>query len=128
MRGDKKTKLLAKQLFKLSVVNGTVSPEQVAGVLGYIEKTSPQRPLVLLKYYHQLIATELAKSRAVVEHAGPITDFTLKQIEAAMTKKYQRPVTATAKSNPALLAGLRVRVGSDVYESSVAGQLATLSV
>ena len=28
----------------------------------------------------------------------------------------------------ALLAGLRVRVGSDVYESSVAGQLATLSV
>ena len=45
-----------------------------------------------------------------------------------MTQKYHRVVTATAKANPQLLAGLRVRVGSDVYESSVAGQLATLSV
>ena len=44
-----------------------------------------------------------------------------------MTKKYQRPVTATAKPNPKLLAGLRVRVGDDIYESSVAGQLAALS-
>jgi len=45
-----------------------------------------------------------------------------------MTKKYSRTVTATAKANPKLLAGLRIRVGSDVYESSVAGQLAALSV
>jgi F-type H+-transporting ATPase subunit delta len=44
-----------------------------------------------------------------------------------MTKKYGRPVTATAKPNPALLAGLRVHIGDDIYESSVAGQLATLS-
>jgi len=44
-----------------------------------------------------------------------------------MTKKYARPVTATARPNAALLAGLRVRVGDDTYESSVAGQLATLA-
>ena len=45
-----------------------------------------------------------------------------------MTKRYSRPVTASARPNPRLLTGLRVRVGSDVYESSVAGQLATLSL
>ncbi len=81
MAADKQTKLLAKQLFKLSVVNGVVSPEQVAGVLGWVEKLNTRRP-----------------------------------------------VAASAKPNPKLLAGLRVRVGSDVYESTVAGQLATLSV
>ena len=128
MAADKQTKLLAKQLFKLSVVNGVVSPEQVAGVLGWVEKTSPRRPVALLKAYHHRIAIELAKSRAEVEHAGPVSDATLKQIEAAMTKRYARVVTASAKPNPKLLAGLRVRVGSDVYESSVANQLAKLSV
>lgn len=128
MAADKQTKLLAKQLFKLSVVNGVVSPEQVAGVLGWVEKHSPRRPVALLKAYHHRIAIELAKSRAEVEHAGPVSDATLKQIEAAMTKRYARVVTASAKPNPKLLAGLRVRVGSDVYESSVAGQLAKLSV
>ena len=128
MRADKKTKALAKQLFKLSVVNGNVSPEQVAGVLGYIEKTAPRNALALLKLYQRAITTEFAKSRALVEHAGPVTDATLRSIEAAMTKKYSRTVTATAQPNPKLLAGLRIRVGSDVYESTVAGQLATLSV
>jgi F-type H+-transporting ATPase subunit delta len=128
MAADKQTKLLAKQLFKLSVVNGVVSPEQVTGVLGWVEKTSPRRPVALLKAYHHRIAIELAKSRAEVEHAGPVSDATLKQIEAAMTKRYSRVITASAKPNPGLLAGLRVRVGSDVYESSVASQLAKLSV
>jgi F-type H+-transporting ATPase subunit delta len=128
MAADKQTKLLAKQLFKLSVVNGVVSSEQVAGVLGWVEKTSPRRPVALLKAYHHRIAIELAKSRAEVEHAGPVSDATLKQIEASMTKRYSRVITASAKPNPKLLAGLRVRVGSDVYESSVASQLAKLSV
>jgi F-type H+-transporting ATPase subunit delta len=127
MRGDKKTKLLAKQLFKLSLVNGQVSPEQVSGVLGYIEKTAPRHALGLLKLYQQAIVTELAKSNALVEHAGPIAATTLAQIAAALTRKYQRPVTATAKPNARLLAGLRVRIGSDVYESTVAGQLAQLA-
>ncbi len=127
MRADKKTKALAKQLFRLSVAHGAVSPEQVAGVLGYIEKTAPRHPLALLKLYHRAIAIELAKSRALVEHAGPVTDATLRMIEDAMTRKYSRPVTATAQPNPKLLAGLRVRVGSDVYESSVSGQLAALA-
>jgi len=128
MAADKQTKLLAKQLFKLSVVNGAVSPEQVTGVLGWVEKHQPRRTLALLKLYQHLIATELAKSHARVEHAGPVTSATLDAIAAALTKKYQRPVTATATPNPKLLAGLRIRVGSDVYESSVAGQLASLSV
>ena len=127
MRADKKTKLLAKQLFKLSLVNGQVSAEQVAGVLGYIEKLAPRHPLSLLKLYHRAIQTEVAKSQALVEHAGAVSDTTLKLIEGAMSKKYQRVVTASARPNPRLLAGLRVRVGSDVYESTVAGQLATLS-
>jgi len=127
MAADKQTKLLAKQLFKLSVINGEVSAERVEGVLGWIEKHQPRRTLALLQQYHRLVANEVAKSRAVVEHAGAISPATLAAIEAAMTKKYSRKVTAVAKPNTALLAGLRVRVGSDVYESSVAGQLASLS-
>lgn len=127
MRADKKTKALAKQLFRLSLVNGAVSPEQVAGVLGYVEKVAPRNSLGLLKLYQRAIVTELAKSHARVEHAGPISEATLRMIEGAMTQKYKRPVTATASANPRLLAGLRVRIGSDVYESTVAGQLATLS-
>lgn len=127
MAADKQTKHLAKQLFKLSLVDGQISPSQVEGVLGWVERHAPRRSLALLKLYHRYMAAEYAKSRALVEHAGPVPAGALQQIEAAMTRKYGRGVSAVAQPNPKLLAGLRVRVGSDVYESSVAYQLASLS-
>ncbi len=51
----------------------------------------------------------------------------LAAIAAAMTRRYGRAVTATARPNAGLLAGLRVHVGDDIYESSIAGQLAALA-
>jgi F-type H+-transporting ATPase subunit delta len=122
----KKAQQLARQLFKLSLVDGSVSAERVSGVLAYLEKHRPANPLMVLRAYARLVAADVARSQAVVEHAGSINDAALSAIAAAMTKKYGRQVRATAKKNDALLAGLRVRVGDDTYESSVAGQLATL--
>ena len=124
--GNKQVQQLARQFFKLSLVDGALSSDRVAGVLEYIEKHRPARPMAVLKAYHRLVAAEVARGRAVVEHAGSVTDATLASIAAAMTKKYRRPVAALARKNDALLAGLRIRVGDDTYESSVAGQLAAL--
>ena len=123
----KQAQQLARRLFKLSLVDGLVSPELVGGVLEYVEKHRPANPAMVLKAYHRLIATELGKSRALVEHAGSLGDPVLRSIAAVMTQKYRRPIVAVARPNPALLAGLRVRVGDDVYEASVASQLATLA-
>lgn len=128
MAADKKTKLLARQLFKLSLVDGRVSAEQVSGVLGWVDKHSPRQSLSLLKIYQRLVTTELSRSQAIVAHAGPLGNGVLAQIEKAMTKKYGQPITATAAPDSSLLAGIRVRVGDDIYESSAAGQLAALSV
>ena len=125
--GKKQIQLLSRQFFKLSLVEGALSADRVAGVLEYIEKHRPANTLVVLKAYQRLVAAEFARSRAVVEHAGSLNAAALAAIAAAMTQKYARPVTATAQPNAALLAGLRIRVGDDTYESSVAGQLATLA-
>ena len=118
---------LARQFFKLSLVNGTLSPERVSGVLEYIEKHRPAHSVAVLKAYHRLVIAEVARGQAVVDHAGPIQDSVLANIAAAMSRKYSRPITGVARRNDALLAGLRVRVGDDVYESSVAGQLDALA-
>lgn len=124
---SKKAQQLARQLFKTSLVDGAVSAERVAGVLEYVEKHQPAHAMLVLKTYHRLIAQEVARSQAVVEHAGQVSASILQSISDAMTKRYQRPISTLAKPNPSLLAGLRVRVGDDVYENSVAGQLAALA-
>jgi F-type H+-transporting ATPase subunit delta len=125
--GKKQIQQLARQFFKLSVVDGALSADRVAGVLQYIEKHRPAGSVSILKAYQRLVAAEVARGQAVVEHAGSINDAILASIAAAMTKKYGRPVTSVARRSDTLIAGLRVRVGDDVYESSVAGQLATLA-
>jgi len=124
---NKKAQQLARQLFKLSFVDGRLSSERVAGVLEYIEKGTDFRPITVLKAFHRLVSVEVAKNQAVVEHAGDVSAETLQSIASSLSKKYNRPVSAIARPNPSLLAGLRVRVGDDVYESSVAGQLGQLS-
>ena len=96
-------------------------------MLAYLEKNLPSNPVMVLKAYQRLISAEVAKSVALVEHAGAINDAMLASIAAAMTKKYGRPVTAQAKPSPALLAGIRIHVGDDIYECSVAGQLTSLA-
>jgi F-type H+-transporting ATPase subunit delta len=118
---------LARELFRLSLDQGAVSPERVAGVLAYVEKHCPANPVMVLKAYQRLIAAELARRQAVVEHAGPLSDSVLSSLAAALGSRYHRPVTAIARPNPALIAGLRVRLGDDIYEASVAGQLAALA-
>ncbi len=117
---------LARQFFKLSLVDGRLSDDRVAGVLQYIEKHRPAHAVAVLKAYARLVAAEVARGQAVVEHAGVAQSAALDAVSAALSRKYGRPVTWIAKRNDALIAGLRVRVGDDVYESSVAGQLAAL--
>jgi F-type H+-transporting ATPase subunit delta len=127
MRPSIQSQQFARQLFSLSLADGQVSAGRVEGVLVYLSKHPPRQPLVVLRRYQRLVATQLAKNRALVEHAGPVDDRVLRLIETAFTRKYQRPIAATARPAPALLAGLRIRVGDDLYESSIASQLAVLS-
>jgi F-type H+-transporting ATPase subunit delta len=123
----KQAQQLARQLFKLSLADGTVSAERVEGVLAWVEKSRPANPLLVLKAYQRLVGVELGRSQVRVEHAGAVSEAVLQSITSALAKKYGRPLTVSAQPNPALLAGLRVRVGDDIYESSVAGQLAALA-
>lgn len=123
----KQVQLLARQYFKLSLADGVLSADRVGGVLEHIEKHRPANTPAVLKAYQRLVAAEFARGQAVVEHAGAINDATLSSIAAVMSRKYGRPVSAVARKNDALVAGLRVRIGDDAYESSVASQLATLA-
>ena len=126
---SKQVSQLAKQLAKLSLsADGAVDPKRVTGVLAYLEKHAPAKPVAVLKAYHRLISMELAKTNAVVEHAGAISEQVLGVIAGTLSQKYHRAVAATGTRNDDLIAGLRVRIGDDVYESTVSGQLDSLAL
>ena len=124
---SKQAEQLAHALFRLSLEGGVLAPERVGGVLDYVAKHRPANPVLVLKAYRRLVAAELARGEARIEHAGPVSEKILQDLAAAMGRKYGRRVAPVARPNSALIAGLRVRVGDDVYEASAAGQLAELA-
>ena len=128
MAAPKQVRRTARILLNASLENGEVSAERVTGVLEWIEKTQPSQALAILREYHRMVQTEVNKSNARVEHAGAIGADAVASIANSLSKRYNRAVTATASENPALIAGLRVSIGDDVYESSIAGQLESLSI
>lgn len=127
MAAHKQTRATARLFLKLSLENGVVSESRVRDVLTWFEQKTPANAAAILREYQRLIEREINRSVARIEHAGPLPEGTSTAIAATLTKLYSRPVSATARENPALLAGVRISIGDDVYERSVAGQLAALA-
>ena len=123
---DKQIQQLAKVFLEASLEEGSVSASRVTEVLQYIEENPPRHQMAVLKTYQRLVSIELDKHIAHVESATDISASVLESISSAMSTRYNRTIKATALKNDALIAGLRVRVGCDVYEDSIANQLSTL--
>lgn len=126
MKQDKQIKAYAKQLLKISIEDGQISSDRVGGVLQALEKNPPRRFLAVLKQYQKLVERKLAKSTAVVYHAGAIDSASINSIKKQLTDAYGRKIDAVSREDGSLIAGIRVVVDSDVYEASVANSLKTL--
>ncbi|MDR3229562.1 MAG: F0F1 ATP synthase subunit delta [Puniceicoccales bacterium] len=110
----------ARKLAALSLdATGAVSAERVRAILDTLAAT--RKPVVLrplLKAYRAALARELAKREAHIEHAGPLPPDAPLILAAYFSRIYNRPVVPHVAPNPALLLGLRVRIGDDVFDAS----------
>jgi F-type H+-transporting ATPase subunit delta len=127
MKRDQKITRLAKKLVELSKDNGVVTEAKVGEVLAGLKQVQHRQHLTVLKTFLNYLRREIALQTAVVSTPAALSDEALKAIEATYSKMYGRPVTAVTKQDTSLIAGVRVRVGDDVYDASVAGRLQRLA-
>jgi F-type H+-transporting ATPase subunit delta len=126
MSSRRKIAELAHQLFELSLDQGVVSTERVTGVLAWVDKHKPASASAVLRAYRRLVEADLGRRRAVIEYAGEVSPATFAAIASAMSKRFGRAIEAVPVPRPELIAGLRVRVGDNVFENNVVSQLAAL--
>ena len=127
MKRDKKITQFAKKLVELSKEGGVVTEAKVTEVLAGLKQVQPRQYLAILKSYLAYIRRELAAQTAVVATPSALSDDALKAIEAKFSSVYGRPIKAVAENDSSLIAGVRVRVGDDLYDASVAGRLKRLA-
>ncbi len=125
---DKNLQKAAARLVELARgADGRVDAERVRAILAEVPRafSAAQRRPLLEKFYAD-IARELRFSQARIEFAGTLSAGTADAIAAHFSEVYKREISPVPEENPALLGGVRVQVGDDVYDASLAGTLARL--
>ncbi|MEW6305395.1 MAG: F0F1 ATP synthase subunit delta [Verrucomicrobiota bacterium] len=126
MKISKQARRDAKSLFVAARANGVLDDEKVRQVIQQVVAQKPRGYVAILHHFHRLVKLDVARRTARVESAVQLPADLQGQVQASLAQKYGAGLNISFAQNPALVGGLRVQVGSDVYDGSVAARLAAL--
>lgn len=128
MKLTKESRKLSKQLFRESFTEGALDAEKVKKVTETVIRGKPRQYIGVLQEFARLIRLEAAKRHAIIESAVDLEAGEKVAIIRTIHGKYGADVTTDFKTNPDLIGGLRIQVGSDVVDASVRSRLDRLAV
>lgn len=126
MKINKRAQREAKQLFRLCLVNGLLDENHVRQVVQRVVAADHRDCRAILSQFGRLVKLELARHTATIESATLVPPDLRAAIEAGLTRRYGPGLTTTFIERPALIGGMRIQVGSDVYDGTVQSELAAL--
>lgn len=126
MKIPKTARRTARRLFRACFVNDQFSEEKARALVAEWVRRKPRQSLATLAVFQRLVRLELARHAAHVESAVALGDELRAQVDEGLRQLYRRPLTLQYHVNPALLGGLRIRVGSEVWDGTVANRLESL--
>jgi F-type H+-transporting ATPase subunit delta len=127
MKIPKQAKRDAKQLFQSCVVNGLLDVDRTRQAVQRVIEAKPRRYVAILSHFGRLVRLDVERRSARIESATPLAPDMQAKVQADLAKLYGGGLNYSFLQNPALIGGLRIKVGSDVYDGSVQARLAALS-
>ena len=121
-----RTLALAGKLASESFEKGVPTQERVGAVLKFISSRPHREKLPLLTAYGRLMRRREFLRTLAIERAGAIDTSARDALVSALSGAAKVPLVVSERENPDLVAGLRVRLGDDVYDASLSGILARL--
>ena len=123
MKINKETRRASKELFRASFTDGKLDNARIASLVMVLIKKKPRHYIKLLEDFKRLLRLEVEKHTATIETATELAPDVGGQIVANLRRKYGSDLAARFVVNKELLGGMRIRVGSDVWDSSVRNRL-----
>ena len=126
MKNSKSAQRDARQLFRSCSVNGLLDENRVRQAVTLLVEKKPRGYVEILSRLHRLVKLDVAKHTATIESAVDTSPEQRATIQAKLENLYGPGLTVDYGTNPALLGGLRIQVGSDLYDGSVKTRLEKL--
>ena len=127
MKISREARRMARELYGFSLVNGRLDANRVSEISQRLVTEKPRGYLQALKELSRLVRLELERRHAIVESAQPLDETSAANIVQTLKSKFGSDITTEFRTSPALLGGLRVKLGSDVWDGSVNSRLAAFS-
>jgi len=113
-------------LFAAVHTGGRLDQDKVRALLASVVERRPAGSAEILHEFHRLVRLELESHAALVESAEALSALEVATVEKSLTARFGSETTFSYLVNPSLIAGIRVKIGSDVYDASVRERLSRL--
>jgi F-type H+-transporting ATPase subunit delta len=106
-------------LFRSCQVNGLLDENRVRRTVELLGGQKPRGYVGILSRLHRLVKMDLEQHAARIESATPLPADLQTELADRLKKIYGHGVNIAFGQNPALIGGLRIQVGSDLYDGSI---------
>lgn len=126
MKTSKQSRRDAKALFRAAQVNGVLDEAKALQVVDEMLSQRPRGYSGTLAHFQRLVKLDLDRRNARIETVILLDEAAQNDVKTALTRRYGAGLNFTFAQNPALIGGMRIKVGSDVYDGSIQSRLAQL--
>ena len=116
----------ARQLFRSCCADGLLDHSRVRQALARLSERQPRGYLQILGRFHRLVKLDLDQRAARVESAAPLPPDLQNEIAQEITARYGQGMNLSFTQNPALIGGLLIQAGSDLYDGTIKTRLEKL--
>ena len=126
MKINREIRRLSRDMLKASFTDNQLDHGKITSLVQSLIEKKPRHHISILENYKRLIRLEAEKRHARIESAGELAPEVRSQITSSLQRKYGSDLTTEFVISQELLGGLRIRVGSDVWDGSVRSRLQRL--
>ena len=109
----------------MSIVNGRLDESRLQTIATEIVERKPRHYVQMLKFITRLTRLEVARHHAVIESAAQLSDEKRSEISSNLATRFGK-ITTEFRHAPNLIGGLRIQLGSNVWDGSIQSRLETL--
>jgi F-type H+-transporting ATPase subunit delta len=126
MKLNKEIRQLSRKMLQASFTDGQLDPGRIVSLVDSVTAEKPRNYIDVLKNYKRLLRLEVEKHHATIETASEVDPVMRSEVAANLKSKYGDDLVTDFRVDPQLLGGMRIRVGSDVWDGSVRNRLERL--
>ncbi|MSU31221.1 MAG: H(+)-transporting ATPase [Pedosphaera sp.] len=126
MKIGKQARRDAKDLFLACRREGILDSNRVRQTVTQVLEAKPRNYLGLLSHFQRLVQIEIETHTVRIENSVPTSDALMAELQASLTRRYGLGLEFEFHVDPSLIGGLRIQIGSDVYDGTVKSRLTAL--